>query len=68
MPEFTLSIETPEGTTTDEDVMARFDEAMRCSHAFAWHVGQAGGEPLAMTRSRKRSSGALPSPSRGRAR
>ncbi len=27
MPEFTLSIETPEGRTTDEDVMGRFDEA-----------------------------------------
>lgn len=31
MPEFTLSIQTPEGTTTDEHVMARFDEAMRAS-------------------------------------
>jgi hypothetical protein len=31
VPEFTLSIETPEGTTTDEAVMARFDEAMRAS-------------------------------------
>ena len=31
MPEFTLSIETPEGTATDEDVMALFDEAMRAS-------------------------------------
>jgi hypothetical protein len=31
LPEFTLSIETPEGTTTDEDVMARFDETMRAS-------------------------------------
>ncbi|MGH3040598.1 MAG: hypothetical protein ACRDNG_02455 [Gaiellaceae bacterium] len=31
MPEFTLSIETPQGTTTDEDVMGRFDEAMRAS-------------------------------------
>ena len=31
MPEFTLSLETPEGTTTDEDVMSRFDEAMRAS-------------------------------------
>jgi hypothetical protein len=31
VPEFTLSIETPEGTTTDEDVMARFGEAMRAS-------------------------------------
>jgi len=30
LPEFTLSIETPEGTTTD-DVMARFDETMRAS-------------------------------------
>ena len=31
MPEFTLSLETPGGTTTDEDVMGRFDEAMRAS-------------------------------------
>jgi hypothetical protein len=31
VPEFTVSIETPEGTTTDEAVMARFDEAMRAS-------------------------------------
>jgi hypothetical protein len=31
VPEFTLSIETPEGTTTDEDVMGRFEEAMRAS-------------------------------------
>jgi hypothetical protein len=31
VPEFTLSIETPKGTTTEEDVRARFDEAMRAS-------------------------------------
>jgi hypothetical protein len=31
VPEFTRSIETPEGTTTDEEVMGRFDEAMRAS-------------------------------------
>ena len=31
MPEFTLSLETPDGTTTDEDVTGRFDEAMRAS-------------------------------------
>ena len=31
MPEFTLSLETPQGTTTDEDVLGRFDEAMRAS-------------------------------------
>jgi hypothetical protein len=31
VPEFTLSLETPQGTTTDEDVMGRFDEAMRAS-------------------------------------
>lgn len=31
MPEFTLSIETPKGTTTDEELVARFDEAMRAS-------------------------------------
>jgi hypothetical protein len=29
--EYTIAIETPEGTTTDEDVMGRFDEAMRAS-------------------------------------
>ena len=29
--EYTIAIETPEGTTTDEDVMDRFDEAMRAS-------------------------------------
>ena len=31
VPEFTVSIETPEGTTTDEGVLGRFDEAMRAS-------------------------------------
>lgn len=31
MPEFTLSIETPEGTTTDEDVWARVEETLRAS-------------------------------------
>jgi hypothetical protein len=31
VPEFTLSIETPEGTTTDEDVRARVEEALRTS-------------------------------------
>lgn len=32
MTEFMLSIETPEGTTTDEDIWARVEEAMRESH------------------------------------
>jgi len=31
MPEYTITIETPEGTTTDENALGRFDEAMRAS-------------------------------------
>ncbi len=31
MPEFTLSIETPEETTSDEDVWPRVEETMRTS-------------------------------------